>query len=96
MLYAWHYREKYSEIELSLVYVDDKMEEVVMFNYLVNNRCDVKIEMPVKLKELDHDKTYQIKEVNLFTRVRSWQASTKKYSSHFLMKIGFNPKVESY
>jgi alpha-galactosidase len=77
----------------SLMFVDDKKEEAVMFNYLVNSRYDAKSEMPVKLKGLDPNKTYQIKEVNLFPGKKSYHDSTRKYSGDFLRKIGYNPQV---
>jgi alpha-galactosidase len=49
--------------------------------------------MPVKLKGLDPNKTYQIKEVNLFPGKKSYHDSTRKYSGDFLRKIGYNPQV---
>ena len=79
----------------SLMFVDDQRTQAVVFNYLVNNRYDVKSEMPVKLKGLDPAKKYQVKEVNLFPGTNSWLDSSKIYSGDFLMTIGFNPQVNA-
>ncbi|MGQ8336226.1 alpha-galactosidase [Sunxiuqinia sp. A32] len=79
----------------SLMFVNNEKSEAVMFNYLVNNRYDIKSEMPVKLKGLNPEKRYHIKEVNLFPGTQSWLDSSKTYSGDFLMTIGYNPQVQT-
>ena len=79
----------------SILYLNESKSNGVIFNYLVNNRYDEGSKFPIKLKGLDAGKKYQIKEVNLYPGTNSSIDATKTYSGDFLMKIGFNPQVNS-
>lgn len=96
----WHgdqYRlvdPKYNDFA-SLMYVDSSQTKAVVFNYLVNNRYDVKSEDPVKFKGLNSNKHYRIQEVNLYPNTSSSLDASITYTGEFLMKIGYNPQVHS-
>jgi len=79
----------------SMLYVNSGKTAAVMFNYLVNNRYDEGSKLPIKLKGLDVSKKYAVKELNLYPGTSSAIDGTKVYSGDFLMKIGFNPVVNS-
>ncbi|MEJ2880008.1 alpha-galactosidase [Pedobacter sp. GR22-6] len=79
----------------SMLYVNSGKTAAVMFNYLVNNRYDEGSKLPIKLKGLDASKKYAVKELNLYPGTSSAVDGTKVYSGDFLMKIGFNPVVNS-
>lgn len=79
----------------SILYMDESKSSGVIFNYLVNNRYGEGSKLPVRLDGLDALKRYRIKEVNLYPGTRSTVDSEKTYSGDFLMKIGFNPDVNS-
>lgn len=78
----------------SLMYVSPEKDQAVMFNYLTNWRYvgDPGLR-PIKLQGLDANKTYRIKEINLFGKQRSPINAEKTYSGDFLMKVGINPGV---
>lgn len=77
----------------SLVYIDDKKSTGVMFNYLVSNRYGEGSKLPVRLKGLDANKTYRIKELNIYPETKTSIDETKTYTGDFLMTVGFNPEV---
>jgi alpha-galactosidase len=79
----------------SIMYVDSAKTSAVMFNYLVNYRYDQGSKGPIKLKGLDPSKRYQLTEVNLYPGKASDIGQQQVYSGDFLMKIGFNPQVDS-
>jgi alpha-galactosidase len=79
----------------SMLYVNEAKNSGVLFNYLVNNRYDEASKMPIKLKGLDAAKKYVLKEVNVYPGTNSSIDSSKSYTGDFLMKIGFNPIVNS-
>ena len=66
-----------------------------MFNYLVNNRFGKGSFLPVKLKGLQADKKYSLKEINLYPGTKSAMAESAVYSGDFLMTVGFNPVVNA-
>jgi len=76
----------------AIVYVDQDKSKAIMFNYLVNNRYDAGSKMPVKLKGLQPDKNYAVKEINLFPGSKS-TIKPATYTGNFLMKVGINPDV---
>jgi alpha-galactosidase len=93
----WHgnqYRleDPWSHNVASVMFVGDKKDEAVMFNYLVNYRYEHGSHLPIKLKGLDSTKMYEVKEVNVFPGKKP-VITTSAYSGDFLMKIGVNPKV---
>ena len=78
----------------SLMFVDDTKSRAVMFNYLTTNRYDYNYTVePIKLKGLDANKRYRIKELNLYPGTRSMIEESVTYSGDFLMSIGFNPNI---
>jgi alpha-galactosidase len=79
----------------SLVYVNENKSTAIMFNYLVNNRYDVKSIHPIIIDGLDPKKTYKIAEVNLYPGTNSAIDNQTTYSGDLLMKVGFNPKLDS-
>jgi alpha-galactosidase len=77
----------------SLMYVDEKKERAVVFNYLVNNRYDEGSVFPVIFQGLDPNKKYTVKEINVYEGTKSPISEQEVYSGDFLMKGGFNPQV---
>ncbi|NCD72123.1 alpha-galactosidase [Mucilaginibacter sp. R11] len=79
----------------SVMYVDASKSSGVMFNYLVNSRYGEGSPTPFKLKGLDAVKRYKLQEINLYPGSKSGIDSERVYSGDFLMKIGFNPAVNT-
>jgi alpha-galactosidase len=79
----------------SMLYMNEAKTSGVLFNYLVNNRYDEASKMPIRLKGLDAAKKYVVKEINVYPGTSSSIDSSKSYTGDFLMKIGFNPIVNS-
>ena len=79
----------------SMLYMNEAKTSGVVFNYLVNNRYDEASKMPIRLKGLDAAKKYVVKEINVYPGTSSSIDSSKSYTGDFLMKIGFNPIVNS-
>lgn len=79
----------------SVLYLDAEKTSGVIFNYLVNNRYDESSKRPILLKGLDAAKKYKFTEVNVYPGVTSTIDAAKVYTGDFLMKIGFNPDVNS-
>jgi len=78
----------------SLMYMNEKQNSGIIFNYLVNNRYDEGSNFPVKLKGLNANASYKIAEINLYPGTESTIDATQVYSGEFLMKVGFNPDVK--
>jgi alpha-galactosidase len=79
----------------SVLYLDQERSSGVIFNYLVNNRYDEGSARPILLKGLDASRKYKIKEINLYPGAKSTIDAAKVYTGDFLMKVGFNPDVNS-
>ena len=79
----------------SMLYVDTNKTTGILFTYLVNYRFGENSKFPIRLKGLDPDKKYKIKELNVYPGSRSTIDNSKVYTGDFLMKIGFNPDVNS-
>ena len=78
----------------SLMYVSEKKDKAVMFNYLVSNRFDFNFTFePIKLKGLDANKKYSVKELNLYPETQTSLDEKAVYSGDFLMSIGYNPDI---
>jgi alpha-galactosidase len=77
----------------SIMYLDPAKANGVIFNYLVNYRYDQGSKSPIRLKGLDPQKTYKLKEINLYPGTTSPIDGEKSYQGDFLMKVGFNPEV---
>lgn len=78
----------------SISYLDEARSSGVVFNYLVNNRYGENSKFPIRLKGLDAQKKYRLKEVNLYPGTKSG-IDENVFTGDFLMKIGFNPNVNA-
>jgi alpha-galactosidase len=76
----------------SIMYVDTTKRKAILFNYLVNNRFGTGTHLPIKLKGLDPNKHYAVKEINLYPGTKSG-IKEGVYSGDFLMTVGINPEV---
>jgi alpha-galactosidase len=75
----------------SLMYVDEKQETAVAFNYVVSNRYYGNYSpVAVKFQGLDPEKHYLVKEINLQEGKNS-PIQSGVYTGEFLMKNGINP-----
>ena len=79
----------------SIMYVNDAKSKAVVFNYLVNNRYNAGTKVPIRLKGLDPQKKYQVKEINLYTGSKSSLGDDLIFTGNFLMTVGINPDVNS-
>lgn len=78
----------------SVQFVNDKKNQAVMFNYLVDNRYDLNSLLSnTKLKGLDASKKYKIKEINIYPGTKSSINEETVYSGEYLMTIGINPNL---
>ncbi len=76
----------------SLMYVSGDRSRAVQFNYLVSDRYMLTAsEEPVRMKGLDPEGQYRIRELNLLPGSRPGTGQEKTYSGEFLMKVGINP-----
>ena len=71
-------------------------QKLWFFNYLVNNRFNTGTKDPIRLKGLDPQKKYQVKEINLYADAKSTIADNTILTGNFLMNIGINPDVNAY
>jgi alpha-galactosidase len=79
----------------SVLYVDDKKQNAILFSYLVSNRYRSGSTAPVRLKGLDANKRYQLQEINLYPGAKSSLPADAVYSGDYLMTVGFNPQVDA-
>ncbi|MEN3324749.1 alpha-galactosidase [Mariniflexile soesokkakense] len=80
----------------SLMYVHNNQSLAIMFNYLSSNRFMERMtKRPIKLKGLDANKKYSVKEINLYPGVKSTLNELIVYSGDFLMTVGVNPEVDT-
>jgi alpha-galactosidase len=79
----------------SIMYVNDAKSKAVVFNYLVNNRYNAGTKVPVRLKGLDPQKKYKVKEINLYPGSNSSIGNDLTLTGDFLMTVGVNPDVNS-
>ncbi len=78
----------------SLMYVNEKQDKAVMFNYLVSNRFEFNFAFePIKLKGLDPNKKYKIKELNLYPETKTSLDEVATFTGDFLMSVGYNPDI---
>jgi alpha-galactosidase len=68
-----------------------------VFSYLSNYRHTntAASVLPVRLKGLNPEKKYSIKEINLYPGTRSALAADLVLSGEYLMTVGFNPDVST-
>ncbi len=79
----------------SVIYVNEAQDRAVMFNYLTGNRYGNGTLSPIKLKGLNADKKYTVREINLYPGTPSPLRSNTVYSGDYLMTAGFNPDVNA-
>ena len=81
----------------SLLFVNENKSKAVVFSYLTNFRHTntAASAMPVRLKGLNPEKKYSIKEINLYPGTRSALAAELVLSGEYLMTVGFNPDVST-
>jgi alpha-galactosidase len=79
----------------SIMYVNEGKTKAVMFNYLVNNRYGAGTKVPIRLKGLDPEKKYSVKEINLYPGNNSSIGNNLTFTGDFLMTVGINPDVSS-
>jgi alpha-galactosidase len=79
----------------SIMYVDRERSNAVLFNYLVNYRYGQGSGLPLRLKGLDPEKHYTLREINLYPGSKAGIDSGRTYSGDFLMKVGFDPAVNA-
>ena len=85
----------------SLMYVNPDRTRAIHFSYLVNNRYMMTAaEEPIRLRGLDPDRNYRIRELNQFPGrgpgrggPRSMIDQERTYTGDYLMKVGINPGV---
>ena len=78
----------------SLMYVNEKQDKAVMFNYLVSNRFEFSFTFePIKMHGLDPNKKYKIRELNLYPETKTSLDETAVFSGDFLMSVGYNPDI---
>ena len=81
---------------MSIMYVDSAKSKAIMFSYLTNFRFSLGATVePVKLKGLDANKKYSVKEINLYPGTSSRINGMQTFSGDYLMTIGFNPNVDT-
>jgi len=81
----------------SIMYVNTDKSKAVMFNYLVNNRYGSGSKVPVRLKGLDPNKKYRVKEINLYPGTGSVLGKEDlTFTGDFLMNVGINPGNSAY
>ena len=81
----------------SLMFVNENKTSAVVFSYLTSFRHTntPASGMPVRLKGLNPEKKYSIKEINLYPGTRSAITSDLVLSGEYLMTVGFNPGVST-
>jgi alpha-galactosidase len=78
----------------AVAYVNENKTSAIVFNYLHNTRFMITAtERPIKLNGLDPNKTYKVKELNVYPGKKTTLDEGKLYSGSFLMKVGFNPDM---
>jgi alpha-galactosidase len=79
----------------AMQYLDAEKNAGVIFNYLVHNRYAAGSSLPIRMKGLDPQKRYRLKELNVYPGVPSTINSDKTFTGEFLMNIGYNPDVKA-
>lgn len=77
----------------AMLYLNEEKTSGIIFNYLINNRYATGSKRPIRLKGLDPQKRYYLKELNLYPGTRTAINSSKSYTGEFLMTVGYNPDV---
>ena len=96
----WHgdmYRlvSPYEKPFASLMFTNEEKSKAIVFSYLTNSRFmnPSSSQTPVRLKGLDPQKKYSIKEINLYPGTQSTITADIVLSGEELMTVGFNPDI---
>ncbi|HEX6430271.1 MAG TPA: alpha-galactosidase [Niastella sp.] len=79
----------------AIQYLNTEKNAGVIFNYLVQNRYGAGSSLPIRMKGLDPQKRYRLRELNVYPGVTSTINSNKTFTGEFLMNIGYNPDVKA-
>jgi alpha-galactosidase len=79
----------------AIQYLNPEKNAGVIFNYLVRNRYAAGSSLPIRMKGLDPQKRYRLRELNVYPGVPSTINSNKTFTGEFLMNIGYNPDVKT-
>ena len=79
----------------AIQYLNPEKNAGVIFNYLVHNRYAAGSCLPIRMKGLDPQKRYRLRELNVYPGVPSTINSNKTFTGEFLMNIGYNPDVKA-
>lgn len=71
----------------AIIYVDEERNNAIIFNYLMSNRYRSGSVSPVKLKGLNVDKKYSVREINLYPDTKSPLPQNAIYPGDYLMAI---------
>ncbi|MEL0455106.1 alpha-galactosidase [Flavobacteriaceae bacterium SZ-1-7] len=96
VLHGTQYRlaSPYQNPFASVMYVNENKSQAVMFSFLSSNRFIERItKRPIKLKGLNSDKKYSVREINLFQEGEGSLVNPVVYSGDFLMNVGINPEI---
>ncbi|MBO0935236.1 alpha-galactosidase [Fibrella sp. HMF5335] len=78
----------------AMLFVSEKGDRAVWFSYLVSTRYKAGTDQPpIRLKGLQADRQYKIREINLAAGQKSPINSSLTYSGDFLMTVGLDPAV---
>ena len=80
----------YETNHAAVEYVDKTKNSAIIFAYNLSTRFQEKL-LPVKLRGLDPDKNYLVKEINLMPGTEStFTQNNKVFTGDYLMKVGLN------
>ena len=80
----------YETNHAAVEYVDKSKNSAIIFAYNLSTRFQEKL-LPVKLRGLDPDKNYLVKEINLMPGTEStFTQNNKVFTGDYLMKVGLN------
>ncbi len=79
----------------SLMYVNENKSRAVQFNYRTGQRFEAATFAPIRMKGLDPNKKYSLKELNVYPGTTSTISTTDTFSGDYLMTVGFNPDVNA-
>jgi len=80
----------YDGNHMAVMYTAPDASKAVLFTYDIHPRFGEKL-LPVKLRGLDAQKMYRVKEINLMPgRKSNLSGNEKIFSGDYLMKIGLN------
>ena len=80
----------------SLMFTNKEKSRAVVFNYLTSPKFRITdIAGPIRLKGLDANKNYTVKEINIYPGAVSTIRDGSIYSGNFLMSAGINPTINA-